>query len=229
MEFKILHAPVFTVVEFQLNESEEVTAQPNSMISITPGIHVGAAIGTTQSGKRWWSGFKSVLGGESFFRAVFRAKRDGQTLMLAPDNYGDIIPIEMNGTEKWYLSRGSYLAHTGDCQLHTKYGGAKGLFSKTGLFLLHISGTGILFCQTYGAIIERVLGEGDQFLIDNRYVVAFSDTINYELVKASKSLRDSLISGEGLVNRYTGPGRLYYQTRVKASPGFLGVLLNAMT
>ena len=229
MEFQILHAPVFTVVEFQLDESDEVVAQPDSMISITPGIHISSAIGEPRSGRGWWTGFKSLLGGESLFRAVFRAKRDAQTLLLAPDNYGDILPIALTGAESLYLSRGSYLAHIGDCHLDAKYGGMKGLFSKTGLFLLHVSGTGTLFCQTYGAIIERTLGDGESFLIDNRYVVAFSDTVTYQLVKASKTVRDSLMSGEGLVNRYTGPGHLYYQTRVKPSIGFLGYLLNAMT
>lgn len=229
MEFQIRHAPVFTVVEFQLNESEEVVAQPNSMISFTPGIQISAAVGETRSGRHWFTGFKSLLGGESFFRAVFRAKRDGQTLMLAPDNQGDILPIPLNGDHRLYLSRGSYLAHIGNCQLDSKYGGMKGLVSKTGLFLLHVSGTGTLFCQTYGAIIHRTLAEGEQFLIDNRYVVAFSDTIQYQLVKASQSLRDSMMSGEGLVNRYTGPGELYYQTRAKPGVGFLGYILNAMT
>ncbi len=229
MEYRIQHAPVFTVLEFQLDESDEVVAQPDSMISITPGVQISAAVGQPGSGKRWWSGCKSLLGGESFFRAVFRAKRDSQSLLLAPDNYGDILPIVLTGTESLCLSRGSYLAHIGNCQLDVKYGGVKGVFAKTGLFLLHISGPGTLFCQTYGAIIERTLTEGEQFLIDNRYVVAFSETVTYQLVKASQSLRDSLMSGEGLVNRYTGPGQLYYQTRVKPSVGFLGHLLNAMT
>jgi uncharacterized protein (TIGR00266 family) len=229
MDFQIRHAPVFTVIEFQLSESEEVVAQPDSMISITPGIQISAAIGQSQTGNRWKSGFKSLLGGESFFRAVFRARRDAQSLLLAPDNYGDILPISLAGTGSLYLSRGSYLAHIGECQLDAKYGGLKGLFSKTGLFLLHVSGTGTIFCQTYGAIVERTLGDSEQFLIDNRYVVAFSETVTYQLVKASRSLRDSLMSGEGLVNRYTGPGRLYYQTRVKPSTGFLGQLLNAIT
>lgn len=228
MEFQIRHAPVFTVLEFQLDDSEEVVAQPDSMISITPGIRISAAIGQPKTGTVW-SGFKSLLGGESFFRAIFRAKRDGQTLLLAPDNYGDILPISLEGMGNIYLSRGSYLAHIGQCDLTTKYGGMKGLFSKKGLFLLHASGTGTLFCQTYGAILEKELAEGEQFLIDNRYVVAFSDTITYQLVKAAESMQDSLMSGEGLVNRYTGPGRLYYQTRVKPSISIIGHLLNAAT
>jgi len=97
------------------------------------------------------------------------------------------------------------------------------------LFLLRVTGTGTLFCQSYGAIIQRTLADGEQFLIDNRYVIAFSDTVTYELVKASKTLRESFMSGEGLVNRYTGPGRLFYQTRGRPSVGFLTYIFNALT
>ena len=52
------------------------------------------------------------------------------------------------------------------------------------MFLLQITGPGQLFCQTYGAIRERVLGEGEKFLVDNRYVVAFSSSLQYELVRS---------------------------------------------
>ena len=157
------------------------------------------------------------------------SNRTAFILARISDNYGDIITVSLVDVGNLYLSRGSYLAHVGDCRLTTRYGGMKGVFAKTGLFLLQVSGTGTLFCQTYGAIKERQLAEGEQFFIDNRYVIAFSETISYQLVKASRSLRDSMLSGEGLVNRYTGPGRLYYQTRVKPSISILGHLLNAAT
>lgn len=229
MDYRIQHAPVFSVVEFQLNADEEVIAQPDSMISMTSGIQISASLGEPRSGRRWMSGLKSMLGGESFFRAVFRAKRDGQTLLLAPDYYGDILPIPLDGTDPLFLSRGAYLAHTGACRLDLKYGGFKGMMAKTGLFLLRVSGEGLLFCQTYGAIIERTLAADEHFLIDNRYVVAFSESVTYQLVKSSDRLRDSLMSGEGFINRFKGPGRLLYQTRVKPAAGFFGQLLNAVT
>lgn len=229
MEYRIQFAPVFSVLEFRLNEAEEVVAQPDSMISLTPGIQITASIGSPRSEKKWTSGFKSLLGGESLFRAVFRAKRDGQSLTLAPENYGDILPIELGQSGSLLLSRGSYLAHVGDCRLDAKYGGLKGVMAQTGLFLLHISGSGTLFCQTYGAIIERTLAAEEQFLVDNRYLVAFSDSMTFEVVKSSDSIGHSLMSGEAFVNRFTGPGRLYYQTRVKPAVGFLGYLFNAMT
>lgn len=228
MEFSVKYEPVFSVVEFTLNEGESVVSQPNSMLTMTAGIQIKATVGR---GKKpgFVSGFRSLLGGESFFVAEFRAKSDGQTLTLAPDSYGDIIVVDLKDAGGFYLTRGSYLANTGDCDLTTKYGGIKGVMSKKGLFLLHARGEGIVFCQTYGAVVEKVLTDGELFFVDNRFVVAFSDTVTYQLVKATDSVKDSLMSGEGLVNRYTGPGRLYYQTRGKPGAGIIGHLIDAAT
>ena len=229
MNFQIQNAPAFSVIEFQLSSGEAVVAQPDSMISMTSGMRIRAATGNGEPGRGWGSGFRSLLGGESFFRAVFEASRDEQTLLLAPDSYGEILAVSLTEGERLYLTRGAYLAHTGGCQLDVRYSGMKGVMSKTGLFLLQISGPGTLFCQTYGAIRERVLGEGERFLVDNRYVVAFAETLSYELVRSSRKLTDAFFSGEGFINRFTGPGRLVYQTRVRPGGGMLRYLFNAVT
>jgi uncharacterized protein (TIGR00266 family) len=249
MDFRVLHNPVFSIVEFQLDEQEVVVAQPNSMLSMTSGIQIAAAVGRRQHtaagpmatvgdktqihhaasrrGGGVLSGMKSMLGGENFFTAEYRAKRDGQQLTLAPDAYGDILIISLAQAGNYYLTRGSYLANTGACELGIKYSGLKGVMSRKGLFVLHAAGSGTVFCQTYGAIVRRDLAEGERFFVDNRFVVAFSDTIDYQLVKATESVKDSIFSGEGLVNRYTGPGTIYYQTRAKQSEGWLTRLLQA--
>lgn len=228
MRYQIEHAPVFSVLNFELNADEFVIAQPNSLLSMTNGIQVKAQVGRNRSKANVWSGIKSMLGGESFFTAEFYAKRNQQTLILAPDGYGDILslPLEQGA---YYLTRGSYLANIGDCELRTRYGGMKGLLSKKGLFLLHAAGSGVVFCQTFGTIIARELGPDEHYFVDNRFVVAFADTVAYQLVTATKSLKDSLLSGEGLVNRYTGPGKIFFQTRGKPSIGLFSMILNAAT
>jgi len=210
-----------------MNEADRVVAQPNSMLSMTSGIQLSAAVGRRGEGSSWWSGTKSLLGGESMFTAEFSAKRDGQVLVLAPATQGDVLEIKLNESSAFYLTSGSYLANIGNCNLKVKYGGMKGVMSKKGLFLLHVSGEGTVFCQSHGAIIQRDLEQDEKFFLDNRYAIAFSDSVQYQLVKATKSIRDSFMSGEGLVNRYTGPGTIYYQTRAKPSINFLAYFLNS--
>lgn len=227
MDYSVLHGPVFSVLEVRLNQGELVVAQPDSMLSMTSGLQLSASVGRRGKGNAWLSGVKNMLGGESMFTAEFLAKRDEQVVTLAPAGQGDILCLQLSEAGGFYLTRGSYLANIGDCKLQVKYGGMKGVMSKKGLFLLHTSGTGTVFCQTYGAIIEKELSEGEKFFLDNRYAVAFSDTVSYQLVKATDSVRDSIMSGEGLINRYTGPGKVYYQTRAKAAPNFLSLLFSS--
>lgn len=229
MAFEIQHGPVFSVLQFDLDTGENVVAQPNSMLSMTGGVQICASIGRrgAKSKGGLWSGFKSMLGGENFFTAEFRASKPGQKLMLAPDSNGDILTLPLDDEKSYYLTRGSYLANVGECELAIKYGGVKGVMSKKGLFLLHASGRGTVFCQCFGAIVHVRLEDGEKFFVDNRFVVAFSDTVDYQLVKATESVKDSLLSGEGLVNRYTGPGDVYYQTRGKPSAGVLTRVFDA--
>jgi len=226
MEHSIQHRPVFSVLELRMSEADRVVAQPNSMLSMTSGIQLSAAVGRRGEGSSWWSGAKSLLGGESMFTAEFMAKRDEQVLVLAPSTQGDILEINLSETSAFYLTRGSYLANIGNCNLKVKYGGMKGVMSKKGLFLLNVSGEGTVFCQSYGAIIRRDLEQDEKFFLDNRYAIAFSESVQYQLVKATESIKDSIMSGEGLVNRYTGPGTVYYQTRAKPTTSFLAYILN---
>ncbi|TWU26235.1 hypothetical protein Pla52o_00880 [Novipirellula galeiformis] len=248
MEFCVKHAPVCSTLEFSLSQDEYVVAQPNSMLTMTAGIVISAHAGRLESpaalsspaGERaiassspsprgrssWLGGFKSMLGGESFFTAEFRAKSDEQTVVLAPESYGDIVALDLQPDTGYFLTRGSYLANVGSTNVRVKYGGLKGMMSKKGLFLMHATGHGTVFCHSYGAIVHHRLSANETLLVDNRFMVAFSDTVQYRLVKASDSLKDSLMSGEGLINHYSGPGDIYYQTRGKPSGGFLTTLID---
>ncbi len=221
MQSRVTHSPTFSVLEFVLDDGETVMAQPNSMLTMTSGIVIKARMGNSSSGSRWFNGLKNLAGGENFFTSIFTAKKPNQELCLAPDSYGEIISIDIDSDHQYYLTRGSFLASVGDCSLSVKYSGFKGWMSKKGLFLLSIAGTGTVFCQTYGAVVSRDLADGERFFVDNRFVVAFSQTIQYQLVKATENVKDTILSGEGLVNRYTGPGRIYYQTRSKPGSGII--------
>ncbi len=227
MEYAVKCGSVFSVLEVRMQQNEVVFAQPDSMLSMTSGIQLSASLGRRGAGPSWLSGAKNMLGGESLFTAEFSAKRDEQVLTLAPSVQGEILAIPLAGGGSYYLTRGAYLANIGECKLQIKYGGVKGVMSKKGLFLLHASGDGTVFCQTYGAVLDRELAEGENFYLDNRFAVAFSDTIKYQLVKATESVKDSIMSGEGFINRYTGPGRLYYQTRAKQPPSILSYLFSS--
>lgn len=229
MNYQILHAPTFSTLEIELDIGDGIMAQPNTMVCMTSGIGITAKAGANMGSRGLLGGIKGVLSGESFFTTIFRADKDGQKLSLAPPALGEIIELDVAKEGAYLLTRGAYLASMDGIKMKLKYGGFKGMLAKKGLFLLHASGENSVFCASYGQVVIKDLAEDERFIVDNRFVIAFSDTIKYELVKATKKLSHSFMSGEGLVNRYTGPGRLYYQTRAKLAAGFIGRMFDVAT
>lgn len=229
MRHQIAHGPAFTTLDFECAAGEAVTAQPGAMLAMTPGFDLAARVGAQMQGGSVSRAFRSLAVGESFFAAVYTAKRDGERLTLAPEHLGDIRALEVNPENRFLIAGGAFLAGTGKLQLNASYAGVKGLMTTRGLFLLKAGGEGQLFIASHGALIEKELAEGERYVLDNRYIVAFTGDMRYETVKVAGSLRHSFLSGEGFVNRFTGPGRILYQTRARPSQGLLRGLFQMAT
>lgn len=105
----------------------------------------------------------------------------------------------------------------------------QGVLATRGLFFLKTVGSGMLFLSSYGGIVEQNLAEGERFVLDNRNIVAFTDTMPFESVVLTKSIKDSFLSGEGFVVRFTGPGKVIYQTRARPSLGLIRGFLQTLT
>jgi uncharacterized protein (TIGR00266 family) len=113
------------------------------------------------------------------------------------------------------VQSGSWIASDSGIEVDTKWGGAKTFFSGEGLFLLKCTGLGDLLMSSYGAILERTLAPGESYTLDTGHVVAFDESITYSVRKAG-NWKTTLLGGEGLVTEFTGPGRLWMQTRSPA-------------
>ncbi|PZC42746.1 MAG: putative conserved protein, AIM24 family [Chloroflexi bacterium] len=158
---------------------------------------------------------RSVLGGESFFINTFEASGEGGEVTVAPALPGDIVALEMTG-QPLLIQSGSFLAATTGVDIDSKWGGSKTFFSREGLFMLKATGTGTIFVSSYGAIRLIELGAGQKYTVDTGHMVAFDDTVSYNVGK-SGGWKSTLFSGEGLVAKLEGPGRFYMQTRAPDS------------
>ena len=206
MNYEVLYRPSYSLLMVGLGRGESVCAEAGAMVSMSGGVEMQ----TSARGGLFGALKRSVLGGESFFMNTFEARDSGE-VSFAPTLPGDIYTVELKG-ETIYGQSGSFIASTGDVQIDTKWGGGKTFFSKEGLFLLKISGTGTVFLSSYGAIHEIELDAGQKYVVDTGHMVAFDESVNYG-VKAAGGLKSTLFSGEGLVCDLTGPGRIMIQTR----------------
>ncbi|WP_440007145.1 TIGR00266 family protein [Halomicrococcus sp. SG-WS-1] len=206
MDYERHHRPSFTELELTLDEGDEVRTEAGSMVSHSDGVTVE----TRAEGGLLSSLKRSVLGGESFFVNTFEAERPG-TLTLAPALPGDIVQYELRD-ESLFVQSSSFLAAETGVDLDTKFGGSRSFFGGEGLFLLELSGRGLTFLSSYGAISVVSLDPGERHVVDTGHVVAFEDTVDFSVERVG-GLKSTLFSGEGLVCEFEGPGNIWTQSR----------------
>jgi uncharacterized protein (TIGR00266 family) len=205
MNFEVKYGPAYALGRVSMESGEAIQAVTGAMVSMSDGITIGTEMkGGLISGLK-----RSVLGGESMFINTFTADQPGE-VTVAPPLPGDVFTIELDKT--LMLQSGSLLAATTGIDFDTKWGGAKTFFSREGLFLLRCSGSGTVLASSYGAIEERTLDAGESYTLDSGHVVGFEEGVEYE-VKKSGGWKTTMLGGEGLVAKLTGPGRVYMQTR----------------
>lgn len=206
MEYEILSKPTYSLLKTKLQTGEKVIAEAGAMVSMSSGIKIKTGI----KGGLFGALKRTVLGGETFFINTFISDSSGE-VCFAPVLPGDIVEFTLNNSVIFAQS-GSYLASDESIDIDIKWGGAKTFFSREGLFLLKLSGTGKVFLSCFGAIREIELAVGQKYIVDTGYMVAFNDGVGYN-VKQVGGLKSTLFSGEGLVCELTGPGKIMVQSR----------------
>jgi uncharacterized protein (AIM24 family) len=69
---------------------------------------------------------------------------------------GDITSLRLTGNETWSVGQESYLASTqGVVRDYKRQGIGKAMFSGEGLWVFKISGTGLMWITSFGAIIRK--------------------------------------------------------------------------
>lgn len=203
MRFEVLAKPTYSVLEVQLNEGEQVIAEAGAMTWMSPTIRT-----TTSTRGGVFQGLKrKLLAGESFFQNTYTAEGGAGTVGLAPGCPGDIVALPLKDGEL-LLERGAYLASSPDVHCDSKWQGLGGLF-KEGLFALRVTGTGMLFFHSYGAI-EQVKVDGE-YIVDNGFAVAWEPQLQFKVTRARR-IRSFLFSDQ-LLTRFIGQGRIWVQTR----------------
>ncbi len=211
MKYELTGKPDYALAEITLEAGETITAETGAMVAMSANMQI-----ETKAKGGLLGGLKRMVTGESFFTNNFHPDGDAGTIKLAPQAPGDIDVLKLNG-ESYLMQAGAYLAHVGDVEIDSKFGGFKSFFSGEGFFLIKVSGNGTVFFNSYGGL-KKVSINGS-YIVDTTHIVAFNEGISYN-VEAVGGLKATFLSGEGLVCRYTGEGDLWIQTR--SGPQFAG-------
>ncbi|MBK9312960.1 MAG: TIGR00266 family protein [Acidobacteria bacterium] len=215
--FEILHGSAFALAVVQLQAEQSIQAEAGAMVSMSGHVELNSQMKGGLAGA-----LKRAVGGETAFISTFTARGGKGEVTLAPSTPGDIAAIEMSN-QIFYVQSSSYLAGDTSLTIDTRWGGAKSFFGGEGLFVLQVQGTGLLLVSSFGAIHRKKLGYGEKYVVDTGHLVAWEGHMPYNLRKAAASgWFRSLLSGEGIVAEFTGPGEILIQTRNLAA--FAGVM-----
>lgn len=213
----IEHQGAFALAVLKLEPEQSISAEAGAMVSMSGNVELHA-----QMKGGVFGALKRAVGGESAFVSTFTAKNGPGEVTLAPGAPGDIAGIEMQG-QSFKVQSSSYLAGDTSLQVETKFGGARTFLGGEGLFILEVSGTGLLLVSSFGAIYRKTLKPGENYVIDTGHLVAWEGHMQYSVRKAARSgFFRSMMSGEGLVAEFAGPGEILIQTRNLAA--FAGLL-----
>jgi len=205
MKYEIVGNPEYGQLNVDLDAGDVIVVEGGGMSWMSTGMEMKSRM----LGGFFRSAFRKMMGGESLFVGEYHHPTGGR-LVVTPSLPGSILHRRLN-EESIFLTKGSFLGCTPDIKLKTKFGGFKSLFSGEGAFVIECSGTGDLFFNTFGAVIEKEINGA--FTVDTSHVVAWDPGLTYS-IGGMGNWKSTMLSGEGLVMKFSGTGRLYLQTRV---------------
>ncbi len=210
IRYDIEHKPAYASLKLNLAANQTVMVEAGAMAAMDSWIEM-----KSKAKGGFKQGLGRMLGGESLFVSEFTAKGKSGDLYVSPGVPGDVQHYRMDGSCGLMVQSSSFVAAAPTVDINSKFQGMKGFFSGESLFLLKVTGQGDFWFSSFGAILEIPV-EG-QYIVDTGYIVAFEDTLNYNVEMLGglsfKGLRTGILGGEGLVARFSGRGRLWIQSR----------------
>lgn len=214
MKHKIIGDNDCPLVEIQLAEDETVRIERGCMAYMS-NVELEGRMNTSKKGI---GGMFSAIGrsltsGESFFITEATGINDQGRIGIDPAVPGKICCLQVDDLHQYRLNTGAFLACDSSVQYVMKRQDiGKAFFGGTGgLFVMETQGDGDLLISCFGDIITLDVDYDSPVTIDNEHVIAWDASLDYSIHVASGTF--GFKSGEGLVNEFTGRGKVLIQTR----------------
>jgi uncharacterized protein (TIGR00266 family) len=167
---------------------------------------------------------RQFVQGENFFQQHIEAVRGEGDCLLAPALPGAMQILEI-GERQYILADGAFVAATDGVEIDAKMQSiGNALFGGAGGFvLMHTKGKGQLAVSSFGNVFTLDVEPGKEVTIDNGHIVAWDARLSYRLSTATSSsggmlgnLVNAATSGEGVVLRFSGEGKVLLASRNRA-------------
>jgi uncharacterized protein (TIGR00266 family) len=200
-----------------MKQGEKIYCESNAMVMMESALELKGKM----TGGLGGALMRTFANGESFFQQHIEAVRGEGDCLLSPTLPGAMQVVDV-GPRQYMISDGAFVAATSgvDLKVRTQSLG-NALFGQSGgFFITETAGQGQLVVSGFGSMSQLDVEPGKEIVIDNAHVVAWDSGLRYELSVATKpsggllgSLVNSVTSGEGVVLRFSGQGKVLICSR----------------
>ena len=223
--------PVFTstgevdpFLHVALKQGEKIYCESDAMVMMEAALDLrGRMTGDIGSAI-----MRRFANGESFFQQHIEAVRGDGDCLLSPMLPGAIQVVDV-GARQYLMNDGAFVAATSGTEMKVRTQNiGNALFAQSGgFFVMETSGTGQVVVSGFGSMFQLDVEKGKDVVIDNSHVVCWDNTLHYEISVTTGggsgggggiggflgNIVNSVTSGEGIVLRFSGNGKVYVCSR----------------
>ena len=208
MEYEIKGGS-FPIVICKLQKGETMKDESGAMAFMSSDVKM-----ETNTGGGLLKGLGRALSGDTLFLNFYTAESDNQQIGFSSCFQGKIIPIELDGSNSIIGQKNAFLASEPDVNIdmYFRKNLGTGLFGGEGFILQKFTGTGMLFLEIDGEVLEYDLQPGEKLVLDQGHLAAMEESVEFDIQRV-KGVKNVLFGGEGLfLSTLTGPGKVWIQT-----------------
>jgi uncharacterized protein (TIGR00266 family) len=213
-----------------LNHGEKIFCESNAMVMMESTLELkGKMTGGLGSAL-----MRRFANGESFFQQHIEAVHGDGDCLLSPTLPGSVQILDVGATS-YTITDGAFVAaeHGVNLNVRTQSLGTAVFGQTGGFFICEATGSGKLAVSGFGSSFILDVTAGKDIIIDNAHVVAWDSSLHHEISVTTRQssgllgqLVNSVTSGEGMVLKFSGKGKVVICSRNKDN--FLAWLLKGM-
>ncbi|MCI6997607.1 MAG: TIGR00266 family protein [Eubacterium sp.] len=197
------------VVICELQQGERMITESGSMSWMSPNMKM-----ETSTNGGIGKAFGRLFSGENIFQNIYTAMGGPGMIAFASSFPGSIRAFEISPGNEMIFQKSAFLAGESSINLSVFFNKklGSGIFGGEGFIMQKVSGSGIVFAEFDGHVVEYDLAAGQQIVVDTGYLAAMTSSCKMD-IQSVPGVKNMLFGGEGIFNTViTGPGRVWLQT-----------------
>ncbi|MCI5509516.1 MAG: TIGR00266 family protein [Oliverpabstia sp.] len=197
------------VVICELQQGERMITESGSMSWMSPNMKM-----ETSTNGGIGKAFGRLFSGENIFQNIYTAVGGPGMIAFASSFPGSIRAFEISPGNEMIFQKSAFLAGESSINLSVFFNKklGSGIFGGEGFIMQKVSGSGIVFAEFDGHVVEYDLAAGQQIVVDTGYLAAMTSSCKMD-IQSVPGVKNMLFGGEGIFNTViTGPGRVWLQT-----------------